>query len=92
MEEDIKKALFILLYDQFNIPDIEQDDRDSDYIEHIVSALIEKNEDRCPFKCYDCIGKCKVNHIGCAEGFKFDCNRVVEEAWKDFIGIEGYRD
>lgn len=85
---NLKKALYVLLYDQFDIPDMEEDVRDSDYVNYIVSALIEKNENRCPFKCYDCIGKCKDNNIGCAEGLKLDCSRESEEAWKDFIGIE----
>ncbi|WP_454055642.1 hypothetical protein [Clostridium sp. Marseille-Q7071] len=88
---NLKKAIFVLLYDQFNIPDMEEDCDDSSYIDYIVDALIEKNENICPFKNYDCIGHCKENIIGCADGligFTDGCNREVEKVWKDFIGIE----
>lgn len=87
MGEDIKKALFALLYDQFDITDMDIEDSEENYIEYIVSALIKMNENRCPFKCYDSIGKCKINRIGCVEGIKFDCNREIDEVWRDFIGI-----
>lgn len=85
---NLKKAIFVLLYDQFDIPDMEENDSDFDYICYIISALIEKNQNRCSFKCYDCIGKCSSNHIGCSEGLKFDCNREIEEVWIEFIKID----
>ena len=85
---NLKKAIFVLLYDQFDIPDMEEDCSDSSYVDYIINALIEKNENRCPFKCYDCIGHCKINHIGCAEGLTIDCSREHEDIWKDFIGIK----
>lgn len=67
-------------------------DSDETYIEHIVNMLIEKNGTTCPFKSYDCIGHCKVNNIGCAEGLSIDCNRAYEDIWEDFIGIESEDD
>lgn len=88
MSDNLRKALFVLLYDQFDSPDIELDDSESDLIDYIISALIEKNENRCPFKCYDCIGKCTENMIGCVEGLKLDCTREAEEVWREFIGNE----
>lgn len=85
---NLKKAIFVLLYDQFHIPDMEYESNDCSYIDYIISVLIEKNENRCPFKCYDCIGKCKDNMIGCEEGLKINCLKKIEEIWKEFIDIE----
>jgi len=86
--KNLKKAIFTLLYEQFDIPDMQEDDSDSSYVDNIIYALIEKNENRCPFKCYDCIGECKYNMTRCADGMKFDCDKEIEEIWKNFIGIE----
>ena len=85
---NLKKAIYVLLYDQFSIEDMETDVSGSVYIDYIISALIEKNENLCPFKCYDCIGHCKNNTIGCVEGLDIGCTKEIEEIWKDFIGIE----
>lgn len=88
---NLKKALFVLLYDQHDIPDMELESCDDTYIEYIIAALIDKNEKICPFKNYDCIGNCKTNMIGCADGFAGitdGCNREIENVWEDFIGIE----
>lgn len=85
---NLKKAIFALLYDQYDVPDIELRDSDNTYIDYILGALIEKNENICPYKNYDCIGHCDVNNIGCADGIKVDCNRELEEIWRDFIDIE----
>lgn len=87
-KQNLKKAIFTLLYDQCDIPDMQEDDSDSSFINHIIYALIERNEKRCPFKCSDCIGKCKDNMIGCVSGLEIDCNKEVEEIWKEFIGIK----
>lgn len=85
---DLKKAIFTLLYDGYDVPDLEVRADDSTYIDCIIEALIEKNDKICPFKNYDCIGHCKVNNIGCADGLNVDCNREFEDIWRDFIGIE----
>ena len=85
MNKELKKALFTLLYDQYDIPDMQLDDSEEYYIDYIVNALIEKNENRCPFKCYDCIGKCTENMVGCAEGLRFDCTREAEEVWRELV-------
>ncbi len=87
MNEELKKALFALLYDQFDIPDMELNNSEETYIDYIISALIEKNENKCPFKCYDCIGKCSDNRIGCVNGLLFSCDREIEEVWREFINI-----
>lgn len=84
---NLKKAIFTLLYDQYDIPDMELGDSDGTYIDNIISALIEKNGDTCPYKSYDCIGHCDANFISCANGLKVDCNRKLEDIWKDFIEI-----
>ncbi len=89
---NLKKAIFILLYDQYDVPDIELDCDDSTYIDYIIGALIEKNERRCPFKSYDCIGHCKTNQIGCVDGLIAECNRDREDIWKEFMQIENERD
>lgn len=85
---NLKKALYVLLYDQSDTGDLEVRDSDETYVDHIVSALIQKNGVTCPFKNYDCIGHCKENHMGCVVGLTIDCNREHEDIWKDFIGIE----
>lgn len=89
---NLKKALYVLLYDQFNSTDLESDDSDETYIDYIIAALIEKNERVCPFKNYDCIGDCKVNQISCTEALNIDCNRETEDIWKDFIDIDAKDD
>ncbi|MCC5439512.1 hypothetical protein AL714_07675 [Clostridium botulinum] len=89
---NLKKAIFVLLYDQFDTPDMGESFSDSSYVDYIINALIEKNKNRCPFKCYDCIGHCKNNTIGCVEGLTADCTKEIEEIWKDFIGIENDKD
>lgn len=89
---NLKKAIFVLLYDQFDIPDMEEECSDSSYVDYIINALIESNENRCPFKYYDCIGNCKNNTIGCEGGWVVKCNKEIEEIWKDFIGIENDKD
>lgn len=85
---NLKKALYVLLYDQFDTDIPEDCKSDELFIDHIVYALIDKNGNKCPFKNYDCIGHCKKNRIGCESGLNIDCNREQEDIWKDFIGIE----
>lgn len=84
---DIKKALFTLLFDQYDVVDMELDVEDDTYVDYILGALVEKNGERCPFKNYDCIGHCKTNMAGCAEGLDVDCNRELEDVWREFIGV-----
>ena len=85
---NLKKALFVLLFDQYNCPDLELYSSDDIYIDYIIGALIETNGDICPFKNYSCIGNCKSNVIECAYGLKMDCKRKLEDAWKEFIEID----
>lgn len=85
---NLRKALHVLLTDQYDSVDLELRDDDETYTEHIVSALIQSNGNRCPFKNYDCIGHCKSNVVGCADGLDADCKREIEDVWKEFIGID----
>lgn len=50
-----------------------------------ICMSIKKINNICPFKTYDCIGKCEDNLIGCAEGLQKDCDRECEDVWRDFI-------
>ncbi|AHM56390.1 hypothetical protein EAL2_c10920 [Peptoclostridium acidaminophilum DSM 3953] len=84
---DLKKALFVLLHDQYDMPDIEIDSDDEDYIDCIISALVEKNGDICPFKNYDCVGRCEANGVGCICGLNIDCDREPEDVWSNFFKI-----
>lgn len=84
---NLKKALFTLLFDQYDMPDIEIGDSDEAYVEHIAYALIEKNGDTCPFKNYSCEKHCKENREGCTDGLKINCDREPEDVWKDFFAI-----
>jgi hypothetical protein len=85
---DLKQALYVLLYDQYDSGDLEPDDSDETFINHIIYALVQKNETVCPFKAYDCVGHCEHNHVGCAEGINFDCNQDQETAWREFIFLK----
>lgn len=85
---NLKKAIYVLLCDQFDSTDLEIKDSDDTYVEYIINTLIERNGMACPFKNYDCIGHCKVNNISCIEGLNIDCNREYEDIWREFIGIE----
>ena len=85
---NLKKAIFTLLYDGYDVPDLEQGASDDDYVDYIVSALIGANEGRCPFKCYDCIGDCKSVMTECANGSNLDCSRELSDVWKDFMDIK----
>lgn len=87
-ESNLKKAIYVLLYDQFDIPDMDINCDEEAYVDYVIDVLIQKNDNICPFKNYDCIGHCKVNHIGCVEGLNIDCNRDKEEVWKEFIKID----
>ena len=85
-EPNLVRALKVYLYDQYNCPDVHEHGEES-LIDDIIFALIEKNENRCPFKNYDCIGYCKFNLVSCAQGLEIDCDREHEEIWRDFIFI-----
>lgn len=85
MNEDIRKALFILLHDQFDSPDLELNNSEETYFDYIVSGLIEKNENICPFKDYNCVECCKTSGTGCVHELTIDCNRGHEDIWREFI-------
>lgn len=86
---NLKKAIFALLYDQYDIPDIELRDSDNTYVDYIVQALIEKNNIICPYKNYDCIENCESCTENCnGDELSIDCGKAIDEVWKGFIGIE----
>ena len=85
---DLNKALAVLLYDQYDCPDVDYDSDEEFLIEYIIQALIEKNEDICPFKIYCSEGICKTSTEKCKEGVKVDCGREFEGIWKEFIKID----
>lgn len=84
---DLNKALAVLLYDQYDCPDVDCEACEETFVEYIIYALIEKNEDICPFKNYSSECICKTNTEKCKEGLKIDCGREVEGVWKEFIKI-----
>ena len=85
---NLNKALAVLLYDQYDCPDVEAGEHDDTFVEYIIYALIEKNGNVCPYKNYSSEHSCKCYKESCEEGLYFDCERDPEDAWKDFIGIE----
>ena len=85
---NLQKSLAVLLYDQFNCPDIEVGESDETMVEYIISALIEKNENICPFKNYMSQTFCKAYKSECENGLTIDCGADVELVWKEFIRID----
>ena len=86
---NLKKALYVLLYDQSDSGDLEVNSSDETYVDYIVNALIEKNGIVCPFKNYDCIQNCESCTGKCNEDeLAIDCGEELDKVWRDFIGIE----
>ena len=85
---NLSKALAVLLYDQFDCPDVEAGECDDTFVEYIIYALIEKNGNVCPYKNYSSEHSCKYYKESCEEGLYFDCEREPYDAWKDIIGIK----
>ena len=56
-------------------------------VDYIISALIEKNENICPFKNYMAEPYCKRSIEKCETGLMIDCGEEPEFAWKEFIRI-----
>ena len=86
---NLKKAIFVLLYDQYDLPDIELNDNDNAYVDYIIQALIEKNKVICPYKNYDFVENCKTCTENCnGNELSIDCGKDFEKVWEEFIGIE----
>lgn len=92
MESNLKKALRVLLYDQFSVnPDLDENDSDETFVDNIIMALVEKNDDAgihtCPFKNYQCEPYCGIE---CHKptGIDITCDQYPEDVWRKFIGIE----
>lgn len=83
----LRKALYVLLYDQFESVDMELEMNDEYWVDYIVSALIEKNDIICPFKNYDCIKSCSSSTEKCKDGLSVTCDIEKESIWKNFMLI-----
>lgn len=84
----LKKALYILLYDQFeSAVDMDLEMYDEQWVDYIVSALIEKNDDICPYKNYDCIKNCESSEEKCKDGLLITCDSEQDSIWKKFMLI-----
>ena len=84
---NLSKALVVLLYDQYDCQDLDCEADEESFVEYIIQALIEKNENICPFKNYDCVGVCKNSVEKCEERLRINCSREAEGIWKEFIRI-----
>lgn len=82
---ELNKAIFTLLYDQFDCPDITPDNLDETFVDYIVYALIQKNKSTCPFKDYSAECVCSESKESCYGGLVIDCNREREDVWREFI-------
>lgn len=84
----LNRALYVLLYDQFeSAVDMDLDMGNEDWVDYIVSALIEKNDAICPFKDYDCVESCESSTEKCKEGLLVTCDIEIESIWKKFMLI-----
>ena len=83
----LNKALYVLLYDQFESVDMDLEMDDKCWVDYIVSALIEKNDDICPFKNYDCVKSCESSMEECKDGLLVTCDIEKENIWKKFMLI-----
>lgn len=84
---NLQKALAVMLYDQFDCPDVEAGQDDEIMVEYIINALIEKNENICPFKNYMAEPYCSRIIEKCETGLMIDCGADPEYVWKEFIRI-----
>ncbi len=85
---NLKKAVYVLLNDQYDVPDLDLRDSSNSYIDSIIGVLIEKNENICPYKNYGCIEGCNTKKSNCIAVLNADCNRELEDIWRDFITSE----
>lgn len=90
---ELNRAIFTLLYDQHDCPDVTPDDHDDTFVDYIIYALIEKNELTCPFKNYSCEKYCKAHTNKCLDrdfgyNLEIDCGREQEDVWREFINID----
>lgn len=86
---DLNKAIATLLYDQYDCPDVFEDmDTEESLIDETILVLAYQNEDVCPFKKYDCIGRCDNNMIGCVDGLYIGCDLSHQDIWRNFIFID----
>lgn len=83
---ELNKAIFTLLYDQYDCPDMRITDSDETFVEYIAYALSKKNGYTCPFKNYDCQHICNEHTTNCdGDELTIDCGREREGVWREFI-------
>ena len=86
---ELDKALFVLLYDQFDCSDITPHELEDSFVDYIIYGLIEKNNKICPFKNYSCEKHCKSYAEACiTTSLDADCNQELEDIWREFISIQ----
>jgi len=81
----LKKAINILLYDQYEPDSLHYTNSDETFVDEIISVLIATNYEICPFKNYSCIEKCKHHDSDCIVGRNINCKLSHESIWEDFI-------
>lgn len=86
---ELDKAIFTLLYTQFDCPEVTQNGLEDDFTTYIIYALIEKEGDTCPFKNYSCEKLCKNYTESCLTvDLRANCSREMEAVWREFINIQ----
>lgn len=89
MSDNLRKAIFALLYDSVDTGGLEIDDDEEIFIEVILKLLIENNGLICPFKNYGSEISCP-NAKNCGGNrWNIDCNQETKKVWKDFMRIKG---
>lgn len=84
----LKKAIYVLLFDSIDTADLEVNSDDEYFIENIVELLIKNNGLTCPYKNYGLEMNCP-NTVNCKDGScNIDCNQAAKKVWMDFIGIK----
>ena len=86
---ELNKAIFTLLYDQYDCPDVTPDDYDDTFVDYIINILAGENGSVCPFKNYSMEKLCEHSTINClnchGKYLDIDCGTENEDVWRKFI-------
>ncbi|WP_105614950.1 hypothetical protein [Vallitalea okinawensis] len=85
MANKFKKAVHVLLFDLTDTGDLETDDSEEYFIDYIIQALLERNENTCPYKNYDAKRYCPNSKNCGKDRWDIDCNQEKVKVWTDFI-------
>lgn len=87
MSITLKQAVFTLLYDLSDNPDMDIDNDDNSFVEYIIDYLIDNNGETCPFKNYDSEFLCSNKGECGKDRFNIDCNfkNGKTKIWREFI-------